>query len=158
MIADRIGDLYYIREADAAANTVSEMSIQDFNLWHQRLGHVNKRCLSEMVKRQIVKGISIRPGDVNTPCEICIQGKQTKAQFRETHCKSKNKLKIVHTDLCGPMRTTSKGGAKYFLSFIDDCTRWTEVYFLRQKNDALQFFQEYKLRVERFTGEKIKYL
>jgi len=158
MIADRIGDLYYIREADAAANTVGEMSTQDFNLWHQRLGHVNKRSLSEMVKRQIVKGISIRPGDVNTPCEICIQGKQTKTQFRETHCKSKNKLKIVHTDLCGPMRTTSKGGAKYFLSFIDDCTRWTEVFFLRQKSDALQFFQEYKSRVERFTGEKIKYL
>jgi len=137
MIADPVGDLCYIREADATANTISETPIQDFNLWHQRFKHVNKRCLSEMIKRQIVKGISIRPCDA--PCEICIQYKQTKTQFRETHCKSKNRLKIVHTDLCGPMRTTSKGGAKYFLSFIDDCIRWTEVFF-RQKSDVLQFF------------------
>jgi len=78
MITDRIGYLYYIREADVSPNTISETLTQDFNLWHQRLGHVNKRCLSEMIKRQIVKGISIRPGNINAPCEICIQGKQTK--------------------------------------------------------------------------------
>lgn len=148
MIADRMGDLYFVRGASATAGTISETRTQDFNIWHQRLEHVNKRCLSEMVKKQIVKNIKFKPGDVNVPCEICIKGKQTRLPFQETHSRSKNKLEIVHADLCGPMRTVSKGGAKYFLLLIDDYTRWVEVFFLQQKSDTLKFFQEYKSRVE----------
>lgn len=89
MIADRIGDLYYIRETKNTASTISETHTQEFNLWHQRLGHVNKRCLLEMAKKGIVKGIDSKSGDVNIPCEICIKGKQTKLPFQETHCRSK---------------------------------------------------------------------
>lgn len=158
MLADRIGDLYFIREDDATAGTACEEHIQDLTLWHQRLGHLNKRCLLEMVNTGAVEGIELSSRNVDSPCEICIKGKQTRIPFRETHRRTTRKLEIIHTDLCGPMRTVSKGGAKYCMTFIDDCTRWTEVFFLRQKSDALKVFQEYKARVEKLTNEKITYL
>jgi len=39
---------------------------------------------------------------------------------------------LVHSDLCGPMKH-SIGGAQYYIIYIDDCTRYTEVYFLITK-------------------------
>jgi len=130
-VADRIGNLYFVREGKPTASITCEKTYQNFVLWHQRLGYVNKRCLLEMITKGRVKGINFEYGDVNLPCEIYIKGKQIKLPFRDVHCRSKGRLEIVHTDLCGPMRTTSMGGAKYFVTFIDDCTRWTEVFFLR---------------------------
>ncbi|KAJ0181803.1 hypothetical protein K1T71_002525 [Dendrolimus kikuchii] len=56
------------------------------------------------------------------------------------------------------MRCEFIGGAKYFVTFIDDCTRWCEVYFLSAKNKALEAFKVYKSHVENMTGLKIKYL
>ena len=65
-------------------------------------------------------------------------------------------LGIVHTDLCGPMRTQSMGGAKYLLTFVDDATRWCEVRFLKSKDQVLEIFTSYKNLMENQTGRKIK--
>lgn len=48
--------------------------------------------------------------------------------------KAKEKLELVHTDLCGPIRTTSLSGNKYFILFVDDLTRMTWIYFLSRKS------------------------
>jgi hypothetical protein len=42
-------------------------------------------------------------------------------------------LEIVHSDVCGPMRTTSLGGARYFVTYIDDFSRNVWVYLLKSK-------------------------
>ena len=67
-------------------------------------------------------------------------------------------LEIVHTDICGPMRVKSKEGSLYFITFIDDRSRWCEVYFLKKKSEALDAFKRYKAYVENQTGQKIKFL
>ena len=67
-------------------------------------------------------------------------------------------LYLVHTDVCGPMQTRSLGGAFYFLLFIDDCMRYTWVYFLRQKSDFFEYFKEFRTMVEKKTGKSIKIL
>jgi hypothetical protein len=53
------------------------------------------------------------------------------------------------------MQTTSLGGSKYFVSFIDDFSRYAYVYFVANKNDVFSVFQDYKARVENHTGNKI---
>ena len=50
----------------------------------------------------------------------------------------------------------TRGGKKYFLNFIDDCTRYCNVYFLRSKDEALEKFMHYKNEVENQLGRKIK--
>jgi hypothetical protein len=67
-------------------------------------------------------------------CEGCALGKMHKDEFPSNFDRRKiDVLELVHTDVCGPMQTRSLGGAYYFLLFIDDCTRYTWVYFLRER-------------------------
>lgn len=56
------------------------------------------------------------------------------------------------------MRNESKGKTKYFLTFTDDYSRWTEIHFLRNKSEVLQSFKEFKALVEKQAGKIIKCL
>ena len=67
-------------------------------------------------------------------------------------------LEIVHTDLCCPMQTKSLGGSHYFLTFIDDYSRKTWVYFLMKKYETFSKFEEFKAMVEKQSGHQIKIL
>ena len=67
-------------------------------------------------------------------------------------------LELVHADLCGPMKTESLNGSRYFLMFTDDLTRMSWVYFLSLKSDALEMFKKFKAYVEKQSGCVIKKL
>ena len=54
-------------------------------------------------------------------------------------------MQLVHSDVCGPMRTQSIGGAKYFVTFIDDYTRCCAVYFMKHKSEVLHKFKEFQV-------------
>ncbi len=56
------------------------------------------------------------------------------------------------------MRTTSHGGARYFLTFIDDFSRKTHVYFSKAKGEVFEKFKQYKALMENEIGHKIKVL
>jgi len=64
-------------------------------------------------------------------------------------------LELIHTDLAGPMKIPSIGGARYFLLFIDYHTRYTMVYTLHQKSETFSKFKEYKALVENYHNGKI---
>lgn len=64
----------------------------------------------------------------------------------------------MHSDVCGPMRHASLGGARYLVTFIDNESRWCEVFMIEQKSDVLNAFKTYKAAAETFTGRKIKML
>jgi hypothetical protein len=67
-------------------------------------------------------------------------------------------MEIVHSDIFGPMQTLSIEGSTYFLTFIDDFSRKTWIYFLKHKSDALGCFQQSKSLVEKHSGYYIKCL
>lgn len=56
------------------------------------------------------------------------------------------------------MSTESLGKSRYVITFIDNATRWCEVYFIRHKSEALEKFKEYNAMMENKSGRKIKYL
>lgn len=56
------------------------------------------------------------------------------------------------------MENISLGGSRYFIIFVDDCSRMTQVYFLKGKDEALQSFIDYKARVENLLSKRIKTL
>ena len=81
----------------------------------------------------------------NFNCEVCIMVKQTQNLFPKDHVNhTKNKLDLIHSDVCSPMRTQSIGQKKYFATFIDEKSNWTEVYFLKNKCDVKSAFQDFK--------------
>jgi transposase InsO family protein len=65
-------------------------------------------------------------------------------------------LERVYTDVCEPMRTVSMSGAKYLLIFVDDCTRYTWVCFIRQKSDVAKVTANWERMVTNRFGCSIK--
>lgn len=65
------------------------------------------------------------------------------------------KLEFVHSDLCGPTKTASLGGAKYFITFNDDFSRSTWIYFVKYKSQTLNAF---KVEAENESNKKNKVL
>nr|GEZ95377.1 zinc finger, CCHC-type [Tanacetum cinerariifolium] len=125
-------------------------------LWHARLGHLNFDSLKQMTQKKLVEGIpSIN--HKNQVCNACLLGKHSRAPFpNQTNTKSSEPLNLVCGDLCGPISPETKSGKKYMFLLIDDCNRYMWVYFLKSKDEALETFKEFKLKVENEVGKKLK--
>ena len=103
--------------------------------------------------------MSFKSDDKLSTCETCIMGKQTAKPFpKVSDSKSEDLLDLVHSDVCGPMRTKSLGGASYFITFIDDKSNWVEVQFLKTKGEAKGAFIKFQAYSENRTERKIKTL
>lgn len=127
-------------------------------LWHLRFGHLNFGGLNLLSRKGMVKGLPlIEKPDIL--CEGCILGKQHRESFPSgKSIRAKAPLEIVHSDVCGPMQTPSLAGNQYFLTFIDDFTRKTWIYFLKNKSEVFEKFQNFKALMENQSGLHIKVL
>jgi hypothetical protein len=67
-------------------------------------------------------------------------------------------LKIIHTDVCGPMSVEARGGYRYFLTFTDDLSRYGYIYLMKHKSETFGKFKEFKSEVENHRNKKIKFL
>jgi transposase InsO family protein len=65
-------------------------------------------------------------------------------------------LELIHSDLCEMKGILTKGGKRYFVSFIDDTTRWCQLYLIKMKDEALDCFKIYKAEIENQIERKIK--
>jgi len=89
-------------------------------------------------------------------CEICI--KQLRLLFKHIGNRAKEVLELIHSDLCGPLQVKFVGGAKYFLTFINDFSRKVNIYILKSKDEILNHFKSFKNLVENQHKKKIKAL
>ncbi|XP_020263269.1 uncharacterized protein LOC109839251 [Asparagus officinalis] len=125
-------------------------------LWHKRLGHLNFQSVKTLQSREMVYGLPTIE-EIEGVCSSCMKGKQHRGEFpMEGAWRATKPLELIHTDLCGPMKTESLAGNKYFITFIDDFSRMPWVYFLRLKSEAFTVFQKFKAMVERQTDLEIK--
>ena len=67
-------------------------------------------------------------------------------------------LELIHSDLCEMNGVLTKGGKRYFMTLIDDASRFCYVYLLQNKDEALDYFKIYKTEVENQLERKIKRL
>ena len=65
---------------------------------------------------------------------------------------------MIHSNICGPMSTKALSGVEYFVTFIDEHSRKTWIYFLKTNDEVFGRFKEFKALVENLTGKKIKIL
>ena len=140
-----------------ALSTESKLPTKKTMLWHQRLGHIGEKGLRTLKNKNLVDGLN----DCNLEfdfCEHCIYGKQNRIQFYSSSHKSSCILDLIHSDVFGPVDVPSIGRSVYYVSFIDDFSRRTWVYFLRTKAKVFSRFKEFKAMVELQTGKKIKCL
>ncbi len=126
-------------------------------LWHQRLSYLNMASFLKLEK--MVNGMNLKEVSMHHVCEACIESKHQRTSFpKDEATKASKLLELVHNDVCGLMKTTSRGGARYFVTFINDFPRKTHVYLLKAKGKVFDKFKAYKALVENQTSMKIKTL
>ena len=119
----------------STCNQTNQTIKGDINLWHKRLGHLNK----DDVKRTIGCGDNLKE-----VCETCALGKQTsKPVPKETQNKSQKPLELVYSDILGPFEVPSLNGSKYAITFIDEHLKYSVVKFMSKKSQAFEKFKEY---------------
>ncbi len=127
-------------------------------VWHKRYGHLGVQSLKKLAVDGLVNGFSYDYSKQTSFCDSCTEGKHHRTPFpvRESS-RAKEPLSLVHTDVCGKL-PRSLGGTEYFVTFIDDCTRFVWVYFLKNKSDVFEKFLVWKAMVEKLSGLKLKVL
>ena len=120
-----------------------ETSSNPTRLWHMRLGHINLNRINRLV--QLMKIY-----------EWCLEGKITKRPFPVKGNRTNALLELVHTNVCGPIHIRARGGYEYFISFIDDHSRYGYVYLMQHKFEASEKFKEFRAEVEKQLDTHIK--
>ena len=130
----------------------------DLSLWHKRLGHHNYADIQKMISKQMVDGLVLDSKAEPDPiCEPCLAGKMHANPFPSSEHRATEVLELIHSDV-HQIGVTSHGGYKYWVSFIDDCSRFKALYPMKKKSDTFSCFKRFKAWAENLTGKKIKRL
>nr|GFA10954.1 ribonuclease H-like domain-containing protein [Tanacetum cinerariifolium] len=106
-------------------------------LLHQHLSHLNFDTINDLTQNDLVTGLLKFKYHKEHLCPSCEQGKSKSASHPpKPFPNSRQRLHLVHMDLCGPMRIASINGKRYVLVIVDDYSRYTWVHFLRSKDEA----------------------
>nr|AAV85747.1 Integrase core domain, putative [Oryza sativa Japonica Group]AAX92956.1 retrotransposon protein, putative, Ty1-copia sub-class [Oryza sativa Japonica Group]ABA92827.2 retrotransposon protein, putative, Ty1-copia subclass [Oryza sativa Japonica Group] len=124
-------------------------------IWHCRLGHINEKRMEKIHRDGLLHSFDFESFET---CESCLLGKMTKAPFTGQSERASELLALVHTDVCGPMSSTARGGFGYFFTFTDDFSRYGYVYLMRHKSESFEKFKEFHNEVQNHLGKTIKYL
>jgi hypothetical protein len=81
--------------------------------------------LIQLNEKEAIRNLPIIKNLSNSICQQCQHGKQTRVKFKTKEYSTTKPLEIMHTDVCGPMRTTGLNGERYFLLFVDDFSGMT---------------------------------
>jgi len=113
----------------SSGNHVS--SIPSNAIWHFRLGHLSNQRLSMM--HSLYPSITI---DNKAICDICHFAKQRKLPYNLSTSVASSKFELLHFDIWGPLSITVVHGHKYFLTIVDDFSRFLWVILLKNKSEV----------------------
>ena len=122
-------------------------------LWHKHLGHISRQRMEKLIKDEILSDLDFSDFDTYVDC---IKGKLTTKVGNAKVDRCTELLGVIHTDICGSFTPLTMGGQKYFITFIDDYSRYGFVELISEKSDSLEVFKAFKARVELQQGKKIK--
>ena len=134
--------------------STSTYVLESSNLWYGRLGYVNYDTLYRLINLKHIPTFQI---DVKQKCETCVKAKLTRSSFQNVE-KQTEPLDLIHSDICGLKFIQTIDGNKYFITFVDDSTKYCYVYLLKSNDEAIEKFVYYKNEVENQLNNKIKVL
>ena len=161
-IGRRLGELYVVEELNlsgVAASSVDLSSFRlshlssDFYLWHSRLGHVSGSRLQFLASTGVLG--SLHNHDISD-CSGCKLAKFSALPFNISVSFSSAPFDIIYSDVWGPSPVSSKGGSSYYVSFIDDHTRYTWVFLMKRRSDFLGIYRDFRNLVQTQHSAVIK--
>nr|GEZ28087.1 retrovirus-related Pol polyprotein from transposon TNT 1-94 [Tanacetum cinerariifolium] len=117
-------------------------------LWHQRLSHFNFNTINDLARNDLVSGLPKFKYHKEHLCPSYEQGKSKRASHLPKPVpNSRQRLHLLHMDLCGPMRIASINEKRYVLVIMDDYSRYTWLHFLRSKDEAPEVIKTFLKRI-----------
>lgn len=150
------GNMYVLKQPNMACS-IAQHSDECIHHWHRVCGHRDIEVVKKLVTDGFVIGAQIVDCGIRETCATCHEGKMTRLKFDK--CAEKHSTKpmdLVHTDVCGPMPTETPSKKRYILTFIDDFSRYTCIYLLRNKSDVFDRLKDYIGMVSTMFGRKLK--
>ena len=126
-------------------------NIVSSNLWHGRLDHVNHNTIKRMMNSNLISKYNI---NINEKYEIYIPSQQPRKSFKIVY-KEIKLLELIHSFICD-LNILTRNEKRYFISFVDNFSKYCYVFLIRTKYDALNKFMVYKSEVENQLNKKIK--
>jgi hypothetical protein len=158
-VAKEHGGLYYLSDTRIGQKVLStalqsqSKSSPAAQIWlqHKRLGHppfpLMKRMFPSLFSNQSVESFK---------CDICQFSKHTRTTFPSSLTKSVEPFDLIHSDVWGPAPVSNISGARWFVSFIDDCSRVTWIFLMNNKSEVPQLFIQFYNMVQTQFGKRIK--
>lgn len=168
-IGDVHGKLYKLREPNKVylSTEPNKVYLSPEHLcvhrWHEILGHRDVNVVKTLASSGLVEGVQIAECEAKCKeklnCAVCLEGKITRIKFpKESKNRARAVLDMIHTDVCGPMQTMTPSGKKYILTFVDDYSRFTTIYLLKNKYEVFDKFKEFNEMSKNMFGRKVKFI
>ena len=147
--------LFCLSLNDVCVNFVNHVSqVNETNIWHSHLCHINFGSMTRSAGLNLIPKFDLVK---DSKRHVCVESKQ----HHKPHTVAARDLallELIYSDLCEMNGQLTKGGKRYIITFIDDCTRFCHVYLLKSKDDVLHYFKIYKAEVENQLEKNIKRL
>nr|GEW79864.1 putative ribonuclease H-like domain-containing protein [Tanacetum cinerariifolium] len=135
----------------------AKATIDESNLWHRRLGHINFKTINKLVNGNLVRGLPTKIFENDNTCVACKKGKQHRASCKTKPVSSVDQpLFWLHMDLFGPTFVKSLNKKSYCLVIIDDYSRFTWVFFLASKDETSLILKTFITGLENQLSLKVK--
>jgi hypothetical protein len=117
--------------------------IPDSALWHFRLGHLSNQRLSKM--HSLYPSICT---DNKAICDVCQFAKHKKLPFSTSLSHASSKFELLHCDIWGPLGVPSIHGHKYFITIVDDYSRFVWTILIKSKSEVSLHIQQFITLIE----------
>ncbi|GJT32240.1 putative ribonuclease H-like domain-containing protein [Tanacetum coccineum] len=135
----------------------AKATIDESNLWHRRLGHINFKTMNKLVRGNLVRGLPSKLFENDHTCVACQKGKQHKASCKTKLVSSISQpLQMLHMDLFGPTSVRSINHKTYCLVVTDDYSRFSWVFFLATKDETSGILKTFITGIENQINHKVK--
>ncbi|KAI7703162.1 hypothetical protein KC353_g14273 [Hortaea werneckii] len=112
------------------------------DVWHRRMGHLGYDSVKRLT--ELSDGLKLTDAKQQTPyCESCSLSKSQKIYRTSDDCRAKGVFELIHSDIVGPVTPTGYDGSRYYVSFVDDCTRLSRVYVLKEKSQLMSRLKDF---------------
>ena len=171
-VRERIGEIrersglyrVFVLGPGESANSVDADETVTVDELHRRLGHISQERAKLLIEKGLVEGVNLEADSEPTVCESCEWAKGTRKVVKKVRegerCGAVGDE--IHSDLWGPSPVQTIGKKEYYISFTDDHSRYTSVYFLRTKDEAFNFYRiyeawlwtQYKVRIKCLNSDR----
>ncbi len=152
-------DFHIVMPALPSPSPIQEQALvsQTLKTCHRRLGHLCRDTITRIQQSDIVNDLIIKKDEkASFFCGGCVMGKHHRLPFpkncRHRACRAGQ---IIHFAVVGPNQTTLQGGSNFFVTFINNCSRYTTVKLMKEKSEVFTNYENYSARTKKETGLEI---